>query len=428
MKNPDDQFDDILRSGLKRKFDDFASPPPPSSFEKIRNRLNHDGRGQRRFGLFLLLAVFMTGASIYYSFNQNPVHPSPSRAYPKAIVSEMKGTESGEKKAAISIDNRFEQPIRPKILTYPNILSAQKLRKSPSADRIIQNVTKEHVRSPKASPGSQNSIAESDLDSGLVNREVFLTKTDILYKTSTDASIPHTVIVPILIPQSDLKFAAVALPSIVSPVLHPQAGEPYFRANGVRWLFNLEVLQSFQLLTIPSSAENSYQNFSFSNPLSTKSINYKFGLGAEWKGIQLLLHYSKLRNDYSYEIASNDYLVTPLDGEQYKVVRQGVIIHDQQDVNLFGLGVNKQFNWGHSPSGNYYATAGLAHSRELNINQSINWINAGIGRQFGNARSVQFNVGPYAEFSPQRRTRSGTALLYQPYRIGISLSMKLPNP
>jgi hypothetical protein len=151
-------------------------------------------------------------------------------------------------------------------------------------------------------------------------------------------------------------------------------------------------------------------------------------MGVEKKGIQVLLHYSGFRQTYSYEIAGNDYLVESLGSAKYNVVRPGEKIHENKKVNLLGIGVNKQIRWGNNIRNAYYFTAGLEYSHSLTSQQGIGWVNLGVGKQFAISRHMMINLGPYAEFSPVKTSGAGDPFFYQPYRLGLSLGLKLGRP
>lgn len=194
------------------------------------------------------------------------------------------------------------------------------------------------------------------------------------------------------------------------------------------WLVNAAVLHSYQILTVPSSAAQDYQNFNFPSLFTARSMGYKVSAGVERKGIQLLLHYSGFRQTYSYEIARNSYLVTPDSKGQYHTVRQGDQIEEMREFSMLGLGVAKQVRWGHSPVNRFYAAFGAEYSHDLKSNQSLAWINLGLGKQFALTRHAAFSIGPFAEFSPVKVKGITNPFYYQPYRVGISAGLRFVRP
>jgi hypothetical protein len=196
------------------------------------------------------------------------------------------------------------------------------------------------------------------------------------------------------------------------------------RRDQLNLLVNAALLQSYQILTVPSGAQ-SFQNFEFPSTFSLRSLGYKISLGVEKKGFQFMLHYSAFQQVYSYEVAGNDYVVKSVDKDDYTVIRQGTRVSQENKFSLLGLGINKQVHWGNSAVGKYYASAGLEYSQSLVKRQGIGWINAGIGKHFQLGKSTTLQVGPYAEFSPVKFSGSGDPFYYQPYRVGISAGLRL---
>jgi len=217
------------------------------------------------------------------------------------------------------------------------------------------------------------------------------------------------------------------LRGVVAPAYKP-AKVIVTNAARMAWLFNASALHTYQILTVPSSAANDFQNFSFPSLFTASSVGYKFSGGVERNSIQLQLHFSSFRQTYSYEIANNNYLVKPDDKGQYQTVRQGDRVEENRKFSMLGIGISRQLRWGHSPVSRFYAAFGAEYSHDLNSSQSLGWISLGLGKQFAVSRHTAFSIGPYAEFSPVKVKGTENPFYYQPYRVGISAGLRFVRP
>jgi hypothetical protein len=225
-----------------------------------------------------------------------------------------------------------------------------------------------------------------------------------------------------------LSPVSMHLPDVGLPEKLPLPHPIHTKSQKVSWLINVAGLKTYQILTVPQSAGEKFQNFRFPSVFSLESTGYKLSAGLEKSGFQLTIRYSAFRQKYSYEIAGDEYVVENFDQASYKIVRPGTFVTQNIKMELLGIGLNKQVQWGRSPFRKYYASAGLEYAHTMKPGVGIGWINASIGKQFTVDRTVLLNVGPYAEFSPSRISGADNPFLYQPYRVGISVGMKLIRP
>lgn len=416
MKTSEDKLNEALRAALKRKFDNFEDAPNPSAFEKIRANLKPRPQWKYLFFTLLFVSIAIVGIVTDQHFRKKDVA--------KAAVSEVGVSKIGASKAAIA---------KLKVAKL-NVATAVSFKNKKASGATSTSVSKNIKRSFPAIPNRKpkvNSVnpplSETQFSKTIKDRSSELSEnTDDLssqptQESSTDNAI-HFAVDQIDNQPFTLTAIHVGMPDVnvpktdIRPVVKAGVGN-------FNWLVNAAILQSYQILTVPSGGQ-SFQNFEFPSTFSLRSLGYKLSLGVEKKGFQLMLHYSHFQQTYSYEIAGNDYIVQTVDKDHFKVIRQGTRVSQDNSFRLIGIGLNKQLSWGNANVGKYYASAGLEYSYGTIRKQSIGWVNAGIGKQFPISRNASLHIGPYAEFSPVRFSGSGDPFYYQPYRVGISAGLR----
>lgn len=425
MKTSEDKLNEALRAALKRKFDHFEDEPNPSAFQKIRANLK-PGRQWK----YLFFTMLFVGVSIVAVITDQ--HYAKTNIAKKAVLKEaFKKAEAEITVAKINLVGKqpaatlASNPEKPAAISHSNNKS-HKPALPPVANNIESDLSatagaerENNLVNPQLSEslkpdqekdaGSVSGKNQDDLFSSsstmtIGNRDIDISVSEIDNQPVTFASIQAGKL-DIHIPKTETK-----------PVVKHDKGN-------FNWLINAAILQSYQILTVPSGAQ-SFQNFEFPSTFSLRSMGYKLSLGAEKKGFQFMLHFSRFQQSYSYEIAGNDYIVQTFDKDHFKVIRQGTRVSQDNKFRLIGVGINKQVSWGNASVGKYYASAGLEYSYGLIRKQSIGWVNAGIGKQFPINRKSSLHIGPYAEFSPVKFSGSGDPFYYQPYRVGISAGLR----
>ncbi|MCF2489439.1 hypothetical protein [Dyadobacter sp. CY347] len=402
MKTSENKLNEALRSALKRKFDNFENAPDPSAFEKIRANIKPAPQWRYLFFSLLFVGLAITGiitdqhfmdnkagkTGVVYSADvKKTVAESPVEVVvmDKPLVVERALAEPVSEKPALTV------PVSKATFT-PNPHNANQNSLAASIEENVTSADIEESESGQPAADKSGDEAMAIAAHTLANQQ---------YKFETN----HSGLPKIDIPKADIK-----------PVVPKQIGQ-------FNWLVNAAVLQSYQILTVPAGGQ-SFQNFEFPSTFSLRSLGFKVSMGAEKKGFQFMLHYSRFRQSYSYEIAGSDYIVHTVDQDKFVVIRQGTRVSQDNQFSLLGIGVNKQVQWGNASVGKYYASAGLEYSYGMIRKQSIGWVNAGIGKQFPISRNTSLHIGPYAEFSPVKFTGSGDPFFYQPYRVGISAGLR----
>ena len=445
MKTSEDKLNEALRDVLKRKFDDYEEQPNANALERIRARVKPARTGKYWWftGALVLLSVsgillsrFVGGNKTSFAVSEKAVAHTASEAVPAASGdSKLTGETPSVAKAPV----HSAQSLSRKTIWKIPVSRPEKLVKSVFVkDPGNQPASKVHNRRAGNTPGA---TVNRDENLPPVNTDITVATMqgadpvsengNALLAEEAPAQVDSTMTAMPLEELASMALKEMQVPlhlrGVVAPAFKP-AKVIVTNPTRVAWLFNASALHSYQILTVPSSAAQDFQNFSFPTLFTARSMGYKISGGVERNGIQLQLHYSGFRQTYSYEIANNNYLVKPDDKGQYQTVRQGDRMEENRKFSMLGIGVSRQVRWGHSPVSRFYAAFGAEYSHDLKSSQSLGWVSLGLGKQFAVSRHTAFSIGPYAEFSPVKVKGTENPFYYQPYRVGISAGLRFVRP
>jgi hypothetical protein len=444
MKTSEDKINEALRDVLKRKFDDYEEQPNPTALDRIRARVKPARTGRYWWFTGALVLISVSGILLSRITRENQTIfgvPARVQAHSREVVpSTGPGISNAAKGAADAVPEiaaHASKPLATKVTVKSTELRSEQVVKGFFVEDLgtkpVANVHRLHSGSVRGAtvsrygelpPSNVNQATETQ--AGIVSEELkaVLAKEEPVSIDSAMnvAPLEELAAMPLMEAQVPLHLRGV-----VAPAYKP-AKVIVTNPARIAWLFNAAALHSYQILTVPSSAANDFQNFSFPSLLTAKSMGYKLSGGVERNGIQLQLHFSSFRQTYSYEVANNNYLVKPDDKGQYETVRQGDRMEEDRRFSLLGVGVSRQLRWGHSPVSRFFATFGAEYSHDLNSSQSLGWISLGLGKQFAISRGTAFSIGPFAEFSPVKVRGTANPFYYQPYRVGISAGLRFVKP
>ncbi|MCE6987994.1 hypothetical protein [Dyadobacter sp. CY323] len=429
MKTSEEKLNEALREALKRKFDDFGDQPNPSSYNLIRARLKQPRNFKYLFFTILFVGLFVGSIVIdqHWVRQKNAVNSksvSQTETNDKVLDSNTTTLDgsAAEKENAISSTAKTASA---NFKTKRADLAA----KSP-VENSVQHISERKVMKQSATLAETPAFQEKQ-ESGvstLPDQNAVLENTQLLANEIEDE--PEATRLPDvnrLNPEA-MKFEKMHIPEVALSGDIKTSNAIHANSTKVGWLLNVASLKTYQIITVPKTNGRDFQNFKFPSAFSLETLGYKVSGGFEKNGFQFMLHYSLFRQSYSYEIAGNEYVVHAVDGKDFQVVRRGMVVNENRKMELLGVGINKQVLWGKSPLRKYYATAGLEYSRTLSGSHDVGWISVGAGKQIPLNNQVLIHVGPYAEFSPVKVPGSGDPFYYQPYRVGISLGLKLIKP
>ncbi|MGG7664702.1 hypothetical protein [Dyadobacter sp. BHUBP1] len=439
MKTSEDKLNEALRDVLKRKFDDYEEQPNANALERIRARVKPARRG--RYWWFTGALVLLSVSGILVSRFAGESKTSVSERAVVHAGSEAEPATSGYAEPTKETLSVSKAPVH-----SARSLSRKTIWKIPvsRSEKLVKSV---FVKDPGNQPASEVHRGQAGDASGATvswNEGLPPVKTGPVAVTAQEADHINATLAEEAPAPVDSATAALPLEElasmslkemqiplhlrgVVAPAIKP-AKVIVTNPTRMAWLFNASALHSYQILTVPSSAAQDFQNFSFPTLFTARSMGYKISGGVERNGIQLQLHYSGFRQTYSYEIANNNYLVKPDDKGQYQTVRQGDRVEENRKFSMLGIGVTKQLRWGHSTVSRFYAAFGAEYSHDLKSSQSLGWVSLGLGKQFAASRHTAFSIGPYAEFSPVKVKGTQNPFYYQPYRVGISAGLRFVRP
>lgn len=444
MKTSEDKLNEALRDVLKRKFDDYEEQPNPNALERIRARVKpaRTGRYWWFTGALVLLSVsgillsrFAGESKTSFAVSEKAVVHTVNEAVPAS--GDAKPTEEALPVSKAPVHSA--QSLSRKTVWKIPVSRSEKLVKSVFVkDPGNQPASKVHLGQAGTAPGATVSRYENvpPANTGLPvarmqgadpvseNGNAVLVEEAPVQVDSAMAAMPLEELASMSLKEMQVPLH---LRGVVAPAFKP-AKVIVTNPTSVAWLFNASALHSYQILTVPSSAAQDFQNFSFPTLFTARSMGYKISGGVERNGIQLQLHFSGFRQTYSYEVANNNYLVKPDDKGQYQTVRQGDRMEENRKFSMLGIGVSRQLRWGHSPVSRFYAALGAEYSHDLKSSQSLGWVSLGLGKQFAVSRHTAFSIGPYAEFSPVKVKGTQNPFYYQPYRVGISAGLRFVKP
>lgn len=457
MKTSEDKLNEALRDVLKRKFDDYEEQPNPTALERIRARVKPARTGRYWWFTGALVLLSVSGILLNHYAGESNASFAVSKKAPARKTNEATPGRPGnstlvEAAADAAAANATAKHTVPEASAH----SAKPLSLKTTAgnkpvlrsEGIVKSVFVKDLGSKPAAKvhrahsgnvpgatvsryerlpaGNGDQAATIAAGSGSVSDEI-----EAVLAEEVPAHVDLAIhVVPLEeLAAMPLKEAEIPLHlrGVAAPAYKP-AKVIVTNSARVAWLFNASALQSYQILTVPSSAAKDFQNFSFPSLFTARSMGYKFSGGVERKGIQLQLHFSSFRQTYSYEVANNNYLVTPDGKGQYHTVRQGDRMEENRRFSMLGVGISKQVRWGHSPVSRFFAAVGAEYSHDLKSSQSLGWVSLGLGKQFAISRSTAFSIGPFAEFSPVKVKGIANPFYYQPYRVGISAGLRLVRP
>jgi hypothetical protein len=425
MKTSEDKLNEALRAALKRKFDNFEAAPEPSSFEKIRAQLKPARNWKYLFFTILFISVFVAGIKLdQHMLRQKNTAGNQNAA--KTMEPYVSKKQIAPVRSAIHVEKNEAEYVSIK-KTLQNTAKTAEISKEkprPAGGGAVQQT---HRMKMKQAFAGIDTLASAFLAS---SSEDSPGGADEIRAEEDEAASPLEVVRPEMLTGQPAVFTSAG-PEL--PLVEFKGDIKKYQLLNTKparisFLMNVAASQGYQILTVPSSVGQSFQNFAFPSTFSRQSLGYKLSGGVEKKGFQFLLHYSGFKQSYSYEIAGSDYIVEPVDKDNYKIIRQGERISETRKYQLLGIGINKEVRWGRSPFSKYFAKAGLEYSHALNSRQRIGWVSISAGKQFAIANQMLLNLGPYAEFSPGKISSERTPFFYQPYRLGVSLGVKLVRP
>lgn len=425
MKTSEEKLNEALQAALKRKFDDFEDQPAPAAYRNIRASLKQPRTYKYLLLSLLVLFIFVGGVTLdQYWMGRVAGGKTPATAAAGKKTAVKVAGKPAEMRAAggktLATAAARKTPATAAVRTA-SVLAIVRITPSPARVPAVASVLHRKHLAPvsafkPANPGESKSNSRLPLVDSMASPVAMVS-----HQNETGLYLSPGLL--------ESRQAGWQRNTLQLPVVTTRESEKphaiHTKLQRVSWIFNLSGLKTYQILSVPESVEQNFQNFRFPAAFAFESIGYKMSAGFEKKGFQVLLHYSSFRQSYSYEVAGNEYVLEQLGLTDYKFVRPGTIVQENRKMDLLGVGLRKEVLWGNSFSAGYFASVGVEYAQALQSQQGTGWINAGLGRQLPLSRKAVLHLGPYAEFTPFKIKGQNSLILNQPYRVGISMSLKL---
>jgi len=406
MKPTEHPLDEALRNALKRRFDDFEVMPSDSLSEKILMTKPQSSKSGYLVVLqIILLLTLGIGSWVAFKFNASDerggstVRQSTSE---KRISRVQKGIlpELPQKKIDRSV-HESESSLHN--LEDAVIYSHKKSNRERSADSKKQNELPIELVAVK--PAKQESVRAEEIeikDQNSLNLQMIL-RSKVFHTQKLNVKP-----VSILLCKNDETDAK-----------NKRKTRPF----GSKVIFSFTPINTFQHLTILRQPQLRYRNFQLPSSFSSQTLGYSLQSGIERKGFQILLSYSRFQQLIRYEVATNEYIITPRSTDSYAIAQEGVPTISQTTFHLLGLAVQKKFFLPNLFLPNLYLQTGASIGRELGTSQNLATGIIGIGKQWPVAPNAYLSVATNLNAGLNTLKTNDNAFKNRFYQMGVSLEL-----
>lgn len=400
MKSLNDPAEESLRKLMSQRFESYEKVPPAqltlSVFDTLSRRRKHRSSQILLAGL-LLICIAIVGGLLYLN----------------------KQKSVNERYAALS-------QIRSLKKQYPASSGNIRLLKLPESKvnklNSVDNIQAIEPQS-KASSGKSRSIPVlvSDLAATQAVRSHEGVERPILENSSEINEIVTQL--------SILNHKPVSLPECALKMREPSIGMEDIsvteNSDAPHWKLIVGIVptSSFQRLQVIPKDGLIYQNFRFAKPASIQSLGYKFQVGFERQGVQLLMNYSQFSHSVTYEVAGSEFILIPDARNDSKPVRKTKTIHDENSARHIAVGLKKHLLLRKGALRMHYLDLGAEFAKQLGGNNNALWLNASFGKEIQMQGRTSLTIGPYLEYSLQKFESASQVYISTPYQVGVSVGL-----
>lgn len=436
MKLPEEESDSELRKRLQAKFEGFHSPVKDDVRTKVfaavpgSPAIHYWGT---RIGIpLLILAIFVCGVWYDQKFASQVYHTvlGKSESTNRSVGSHARDTA---KTYSRKTDAGLKPPVSP-------AAQAETARQPLGKKSANQKVTDQKDSNIGSLTRTGNSPARKDRTESAVATAAPLKKpglpvgdrVTVAARETTanpeNAAMP-SVISASLLPPIDSLYMSIppgmtTLPSVAKSIAAESAKKRTVHF-GLKGVFSVTALQTFQLVNLSQAGSDRIQNFRFAPLLSSRSLSYKLTGGVERKHTQLHLSYTYFRNWNEFETGTNQVTATRIGQNQYSMLRIGEMHVEDDRSHLIGVGLRQNLPVPQHILKNYAANAGVEYTREVSKAQNFLWGTLGFYKQLHQSDGSRIDIGPYVQYSFLERKVEGQAWKYRPYQVGISVGVRL---
>ncbi|KAA0990152.1 hypothetical protein [Dyadobacter aurulentus] len=455
MKDYEENPENALRKLLSESFADFELPANPALKKKLFNKIP-SRRNPSRF--YILLVILVMVGSLFL-VTREPRREPGLQTFSKANEIIAKGkiqtasvvVDKGDD-GIVSVDPVAQDhriltppvPIDHMQNKMPRKIIREEIRrnlKNHSLASVEIGGKKDQTFTPMDDLGGQdgqrrqNRVTSQALDE--TGTALFGNKSEQIYVQQE--ALPNTLIdplspgaIPLLKPSPFREIPGPPFPDEMQ--LMPETGEKqgmqtpntklHARLSAPKWSFSVTPMQTFQVMKLWSTPQLSLQNIRFAPVLSLQSKAMKVSGGLEAFGMDFLVSYSYIGNRVHFETATDEYIVVPSDNQSYAVIRKGVPLIKEENLNLLSIGIRKNIMLDRGRLNHYRGAVGLDYSRILGSKRNMTMAGIGIYRQWGFGANASFSVGPYAQVGLTQKTVIPGIWKYRPYQLGISIGLR----
>ena len=380
MKLPDDEINDRLRRALTDKFSNTKEQPDPKLANIVLNSIH------RRTGSTMPYRIALTTVLVLLTTMRPERYTVPSRSNPQTLHA-TRPTNTQETTYSTEIDSITHASINPPLSIEEN-------------NAVAQNRDIFEQKSIALPPDEVETLSEKTPASGTtIKPDIELKNPDLLNNSGY------------------ISFNTLHLPGILVPKENHSAEKPKEAWN---LLLEFTPMNTYQVVRIRSNQPVQYQNFEFPESFSNKKMAYQIQAGVERGGLQFHLGYAFSRQNFHYEIATNEFVFD----KQNQVVRKGVSEQVDNTLHFGNIGISKELSFNKAKFNGYFVRVGADLSREFTTKQNLLWGTAAFGKEIPLGTGGLLNVGPYIEYSVNKMRSKDAGFMLQPYQAGISIQFK----
>lgn len=406
MKPTEHPLDEALRNALKGRFDDFEVVPSDSLSEKI---LMGKTQSFKSVYLVALRIIFLLslglGSWVAFKFNSSQ---------DRGISVVRQGTLAErvlkvQKRSLLeSPQNKIDRPINENKQSLHNlenvvIYSYRKSNRERSAD--LRTKGESAIKIVTEKPENQASIRAEEVETSGQN--------SLNLRTIPDSKVFQ-------FQKLNVKLVSITPYKNDEPDANNKCKT---RPFGSKVIFSFAPINTFQHLTILRQPQLQYRNFQLPSSFSSRTLGYSLQSGIERNGFQILLNYSRFQQLIRYEIATNEYIITPRSIASYAIEQEGIPTTSQTTFHLVGLAVQKKFLLLNLFLPNFYLQTGASIGRELSTSQNLATGIVGIGKQWPVAPNTYLSVATNLNAGLNTLKTNDNAFKNRFHQMGVSLEL-----
>lgn len=406
MKPTEHPLDETLRNALKRRFDNFEVVPSDSLSEKTLMAKTQSSKSGYLVTLqIILLLSLVTGSWVAIKFSTSEER---SISAARQSVSVKRVTKAKKVILPELSRKKIDRPTYESEQSRPNLEDAGlNSYKNLNEERSENSKNKDELAVDwvAVKPKSQETIRAKNVE--------------IEGQNSLNLQVIPGIKV-FRFQKLNVKPVAILPYKDNEPKVN---NERRTRSSESKVIFSFTPISTLQHLTILRQPQLRYRNFQLPSSFSSQTLGYSLQSGIERNGFQILLNYSRFQQLIRYEIATDEYLITPHSIDSYAIAQEGIPATSQTTFHLVGLAAQKKFSLPTFFLPNLYLLTGASISRELGTSQNLATGMIGIGKQWPIAPNTYLSVVTNLNAGLNTLKTNGNDFKNRFYQLGVSLEL-----